>query len=351
MPALIESFDRILSTGVEVNLQESSLVETWQAVAAAPIFDPYTELEQYVPALLTANKQHPALKLVAISFPDQDVRLPNVQMVIQRYSNRIQLGDGQRQDGQAFVLEPNPLKEPAFVDAGFWTTNKDFTSDLDEKPFCTTAGEELLHNEEVEYQMWNIKKKVPKYPAIFGSPKNGSRMFINSDKVSFAGEKWDKFTLLIRQIRLGEITQKNNFYFFPLSYTMMYNPDTWLVKKLNTGYTSLQPVLSDFNKFAPNLKKYVLKPAPIKIGDPPQYPNRPVPIQNKPGKTDIFEPNGHVNGMVFPEFLTRDPQGMPTGITDKAEITAARLKEIWKEIVLTFRTREAIKFTGNVPLK
>lgn len=345
----IKSFDKILSTGITITIDENSIEDTYQAVANVPIIDAYKSISDLIDPMLSPHRQHPELKLVTVNYPDQDIRVPNVQNVRLRYSNRLQLANGVVTNGTDFALEPNPLKEPAYIDCGFWTTTKDWELDLDSLPFCTTAGEEILHSEEVEYQMWVIEAKVPKYPPVFGSPKNGSRIFINKDKVKFAGEKWDENTLMIKQITMGKMDQKNGYFFFPLRFMMIFNPDTWLVKKRNAGFIAKEPILVTDSSVA-FLRKYILKPAPIKIGDPPQYPSRPIPIQNKPGKNDFARDPLNVDGMVFPEFVTKSPAGMPTGYSDQALLDPKRLKEIWKETVLTFRTREAIKFTGNIPL-
>lgn len=337
----IYDFTRILTTKGKFSPQEKTITEIWQATSSTPIFDASVELDPFLPAILSPQKQHPEMRLVDVDFMEQDVKVPNMQMVVQRYSNRWTLGDGSNLNGGQFDPEPNPNKEDAIINRGFWTDTKVFEVDLDNLPITTTAGEQIFHQEEVEYQSWTIQKNVPKYPAIFGSPKNGSRMFINSDRVVFDGETWDKETLLIRQITCGTIGVKNNFFYFPLQFQVLFNPDTWATIKRNAGFVALTPVQIQVNRF---LKKWVMKPMPIKVGIPAAYPSQPIPLQNEPG-------NPLTHGRPFPEFISTNPVDHPTGYTDKAEISPARLKEIWKLTKLTFRTKESIKFTGNVPLK
>lgn len=343
------SFEKVLVSNIKISTRERSFAETWQAEANQAFTDPSLQLAKLLPPLLKSHPDHPEMKLLDINYPPADIKVPNEQKVLLLWSNVIQIGNGIVASANTLTTENNPRREPAIIEYYPWTTVKLWDKDINGKPFATTAGEPIIHQEEVEYSAWHVEINVPKYPAIFGAPSAGPRMFINSDKVKFAGDTFQKHTLLIRGIRLGRLSAKNDFLFYPMSYEMMHNPDTWLVKKRNAGYICLMPHLN--NNTGANLAlnpKYVLKPTPIKVGKPEQYPSQPVPIQNKPNKTAISGwPDVH--GMPFPEYIARDPQGVPTGFVDQAEINKKRLEAIWKETELTFTTKNAIKFTGKVP--
>ncbi len=347
------SFDKIFASNIKLSVTERSFMEVWQGYANKAFTNPAKQLARRIPELITDHPEHPEMKLIDIVHMPPDPRMPNECKVSLFWSNQVQLGDGLKVDAVKLALEYNPLKEPAYVDYKTWTAIKIWETDIspEKKPFATTAGEQILHQEEVEYAAWHIEVKVPKYPKIFGSPKNGSQMFINSDSVKFAGEKWEPNTLLIRGIGMGRMSIKNDFVYYPLAFDVLFNPDTWLVKKRNAGFLCLMPVRQSNRPGSSPI--YVMKPTPIKVGNPPQYPVQPIPIQNEPTKQGYGNYNTKesiCHGTLFKEFRIKDANGNFTGATDVTELTPQRLKEIWKKTELTFQTKTAIKFTNNVPL-
>lgn len=339
------SCKRLNAHTIKIGAVERSFLEVWQAYANGPFSDPSLQLAKYLPPLLDAHDQHPEMKLLDIQYQPSEIKMPNEVKFNLYWSNRIQLSDGLKVDAGSIGLEENPLKEPVYVSYGSYTTSKLWTQDTDGVPFATTAGEPIPHQEEVEYSCWEVAKKVAKYPKAFGSIVNGPRMFINDDKVTWLGEKFEKHTLLIRNIRAGELAVKNNYLYYPMMFSLMHNPDTWLVKKLNVGFLSLQPVAY---RDAVGQTRYELKPMPIKVGKPEAFPSQPMPLQNKPNNTDM-DGWPKVHGMCFPEYVSSDPVAAPSGYVDNAHIDPKRLKEIWEEATLTFKTKQAIKFKNNVP--
>lgn len=316
-------------------------MEVWRAEANQAFVDPSLQLAKNLPDLMRGHPLHKEMKLTDIDHMPIDALIPNVSNVSLFYSNKVLVQEGVKIDAGSLVYVSDPFNEPAMIDRFSWTTNKVWLVDVDGKPITTTAGEQIEHVEEVEYQAWHVEKKVPSYPKAFGLPTSGPRMFINSDTFKFDGDKFPPNTLLIRNIRAGRGALKNDFLYYPMAFDMMYNPDTWLVKKLNVGFLSLQPVM--IVPKSGGIPRPVLKPFPIKVGKPEQYPVRPVPIQNEPAKKELKNwPT--VDGMIFPEFISTDPIGAPSGFVDNALIDPKRLKEIWKKIELQFKTKTAIKF-------
>lgn len=345
------SFTRKPSTEITEEVSNTTRVEEWRIYSDVPILDPVAAIKSVVPKKLTPHSVYKNLFLIKIGYSKSDELMPNLVPVTLTYSNNYSESDGLSNKNDRLYIEDNPLKEAAIFSYSTWGLSKTFLVDLDQKPFATTAGEPLEHIEEVQYAQWQVQKNVVKYPPVFGNPKNQSQTFINSDFVNFAGVRWDPLTLLIKDLALSSLNSRNGVYYYTLSFTMQHNPDNWLVKKLNAGTISLQPVKVMYT--LPNGVKYpriVLRPAPIKLGNPGQHVSSPIPLQNAPTKP-YLNTWPITNGMVYPEFMTGDPRGFQ-GVTINIPptISPTRLQQIWALSTLRFRTKTKIKFTGNVPL-
>lgn len=322
---------------------EKTLVWPWKAVLDGATDDPYRDIidNNLGQILLGTHPNRNDLYLLKVDM-DMEPELPNLYIVKFHYSNRVPWDDGAVKKGEAFIYEPNPGNEPAKITRTYYTTSEAMTIDLDDKIFQTTANEQIFHQEEVQYRAWKFQKKVNVIPEVFRTrQKDGNNIFINSDVVTFDGQKFEKYELLIRDIECQSPEIKNKFIYYLVSFTMMYNPKTWLVKKRNAGFIYLKPFKVILNNKTQKIQAVFKNiPTAIKVGEPPVFPPHAIPLD--------------ADGNIYPGFAlyTSDPKTGAKVLSTIKDVTSAKyLKKVFDDTQLTFRTKNAIKFTGNLPLE
>ena len=260
-----------------------------------------------------------------------------------KYSDQYDNSDGAgKPDGAGFQFIPNPTQRPAVISHGSYKTRKSWETDVDGLPFCTTAGEPIPYEEEIEYPVISITKNLPSVSTLFATQRN----FMNSDTVRIGGFPYLPKTLAVSELNIGSAVSEKGYVSYPLSFNLYYNPDTWEVKLRNAGYTQMWKIPTRLSNGA---IVYAMRPIAIKVGNPPQSPNHPMPLINDPTKREAkYHPNAH--GQVFPDFYAEDPTTGVIAIDQQAVISPERLKQIWEMAKILRNTKIPIRFNGNLPL-
>lgn len=260
-----------------------------------------------------------------------------------------------------FLPEENPLQRPALIESSTYRTRKVWDVDLNGKPFTTTAGEPIIHEEEISRRVFSVTKNVQAISNIFLVDGD----FMNEDTVTIFGQKFKPETLWLTDINLSAQQIDYHVPYFVLSYKLYHNADVddqgrplgWRVRKRNAGYYCLEQV-NTISK--PLLKPTTVPPSlfgtvdptnypanlvysPIKVGSPEQFTRTPLPLRNTPN-----DPTTH--GKLFDQYRTIDPLTKQRIDPEKVALAPADLKKIWKEATLVFQTKQLIKFKGNIPL-
>lgn len=275
--------------------------------------------------------------------PQQNDEVEQVVDVVCRYSNRWDGGDGSEQSTSNFKHIENPLLRPAVITAGTYRSREVLDRDKDDKLFATTAGETIIHEEEVSRRMFSVTKNVTAVSSVFLKEID----FINSDAVEIYGNKFKPKTLWLTDIKVSPLKIENGYFYYVLSFSLYHNPKTWLVYKRNVGFIHVGRVRGvDGN--------WHLRTVPIKIGNPPEFPSVPLPLNNNPEIVQLSRwPYTH--GTVRPEYLAVDPtvpvNQMNAAMGVGGVINPNKLKQIYEDTKLEFRTKELIRFRGSIPLQ
>jgi hypothetical protein len=265
---------------------------------------------------------------------------PCIVDVVASYSNRYENSNGSEKGSSGFKHIPNPLQRPASINWGSYKVREVIETDEDKLPIVTTAGEAIIHEEEVSRRLITVSKNITSLDSMFATELD----FMNQDAVTIYGISFKPKTLWLTDITLSPLQMENKVFFFKLGFSLYHNPKTWIVKKRNVGYTHTSPVPVPGKQ-----GQFVLRSGPIMVGNPQKPTQVPLPLQNKPKKTKLSD-WPEVHGMVHQEYIVRDHLGRLKNVNPDVQLTPKRLKEIFKESELEFRTKKLIKFTGNIPL-
>ena len=313
----------------------------WRFEMDSPIIDIDNDVLSHsqCPKLFSFHPTVPHLFVVNLGHQTLEEH-PCVVDVTIEYSNRYEGNDGSGQGSNGFTHIQNPLQRPAVIHMRSYKTREVIEIDEDKKPIVTTAGEPIIHEDEVTRRLITVSKNITGLDQIFATELD----FMNQDAVTIYGVTFEPKTLWLTDINLSPIKWENGVFFFTLDFAMYHNPKTWLVKKRNAGYTHIAPV-----EVPGRNGQFVLRSVPIMVGNPERPTQIPLPLQNDPKKLKLSDfPTIH--GLVHPDFQVLDHLKRLKSVNPDVQLTPARLKQIYKESELEFRTKKLIKFKGNVPL-
>lgn len=321
-------FDNILN--IETNkftIDTVSIVEL-----DGPSVNTYTDIyaDPRCPKSLEPSPHVPFGYYVQIRIEKSD-SVPNIYKVTATSSNSIDISESDK-----VTLIEDPTKRPIRISRTSHSLPEIKYFDNTGKPFCTTAGEPIIHQEEVKYPLFSLEKNMKIINPLYQTVTE----FVNKDSVRFLAKNYAPRTILFVLKNISELQLENEVYFRTMSFDLLINPNTWDIKKRNAGY------MARFKRFNQNSGKYDTVYGPIKVGDPPQNTTTPIPLTK--------------NGFVPSIFLARDPATKqpiidPDSLSNVADTTVPsinfdKLLEVWKNSELSFRTKPEYSFRNLVPL-
>lgn len=329
------SYRKLLTEEIQTTPQEVRVSETWLAELDTPTEDVLESGRGRIPDLFARHPDYEQLFLIE-STPTRNADVPQCWNLRHTYSNRYVNGQGQIEFGPGIGLPiEDPLAQPAIIKHGSYTSRKEWEFTYDEQdelkvPVITTAGEPIYLEDEVEYPVISIQKNVSQVRPVLAK----TRRFINQDAVRISNVPFEKDTLMARNIEISDKQIKvkttqtgivlQRYEYYVLNFKLFFNEEGWSRKLRNAGFLGFDNPAYRIG-LGPVTNRKVRA---IKVGNPPAYPTNPVPIMP--------------DGSVYPEFQAA---------TKQDPVDPARLREIWREAVLTFRTAKRINFNGTLPLR
>lgn len=187
--------------------------------------------------------------------------------------------------------ERSPLDEPAQIT---WDSDQYEALacvDKDGKPARNTAGDILLFPYEDSRWVATVSKNVATVPRWITDYNNA----INSGSVTVDGIRFAKRQLMCKHIRIGSIqtARVNNreIRYRQISFQLHVRHDGWVIKHPNVGFNELRefarPVIDrDTGEVLRDsdgrpIYQRVKRKERITIGDPPEYPSEPQPLDRE----------------------------------------------------------------------
>jgi hypothetical protein len=140
-------------------------------------------------------------------------------------------------------LDLPPIQRPAIIDATHESVEVPTFTKADGSFWRNTAGDLIAGITKVEnHWVFNVQKNVATVPAWFLDYANA----VNSDPVNLRGLGVLPHYLLLKEPRvpLNPSTEQVNgitYNFYPLTFSLLYNPNTWITKVFNRGLWEQHP--------------------------------------------------------------------------------------------------------------
>lgn len=270
--------------------------------------------------------------------------VPQAYIVEIRYANKL----GNRATVQGSLIL-DPLRWPALITWGSYVDRETVERSLDEDekrtiPVVTTSGEPLILEDTFHFRKITIQKNVLSVTKIFAEGE-----YLNIEDTKIGGYLFKQLTLWLLPIDIGPITMENRIIYYPITMTILHNPNTWVRRLRNQGYymRSLNPVW-DGNPTSQASLYYPLER--IKDTDGNKV-DRPVYL-NKEGRPiqliitgEIPNPQWNVN---VPGIVPRTIKTYGVKAPDDPQVPFT--PEELEESTLHHRTKKRINFTKELPL-
>lgn len=171
-------------------------------------------------------------------------------------------------------FEENPLRRPAEISFDSSLVETPTFFDYKNRPMTTTAGE-FIEGIMVQIPVvdYTVKINLPADPSWILSHLGG----VNEAPVKIRGLTWPKKCLLVAGVSGGAFQIENRTKFAEYSLRILGDPRSFESRVWNRGTMRLRQLPT--NSANKKLNKYILEP--IKTGDPPEYVDEPVPLDEK----------------------------------------------------------------------
>lgn len=170
--------------------------------------------------------------------------------------------------------DPNPLQREAEITFDVSLVEQPTLFDWKNRPMCNTAGEFI---EGIAAQIplvdYSITKNLPNDPAWLLTHLGG----VNEEEITLRGLRWPAKTLLLAGVSAGKIVTEDKIKYSEYKLKVLADIRTWQARVWNRGTVELMEV--EYTEG--NVKKKKLIQVPIKTGDPPEYVDEPVPLDEK----------------------------------------------------------------------
>lgn len=210
-------------------------------------------------------------------------------------------------------FEPNPLARVPDITYDSSLVESPTFFDAKDRPMTTTAGEFIPGiSAQIPVVDYSCKVNLPSDPPWILTHLGGT----NDGTVKIRGLSWPKKTLLVAGVSGGSFQIENRIKFTEVTLRILADPRGFESRVWNRGTMRLKELPATSRR----RKRYTL--VPITTGDPPEYVDEPVPLDDK--------------GQPLEEFLTPSPG-------DRRPIQPGKLIE------LTFDVQKSVSFR-DLPL-
>jgi hypothetical protein len=211
--------------------------------------------------------------------------------------------------------EKNPLDRSPDISYDSSLVETPTFFDVDRKPMTTTAGEFIQGiMMQIPIVDYTVKVNLPNDPPWILTHLGG----VNSNPIKIRGLTWPKKTLLVAGVSGSAFTIENKVKFTEIGLRVLGDPRGFEQKVWNRGTMRLRQLPT--SSANPKKNQYFMEP--IKTGDPPEYVDEPVPLDEK--------------GAPLEDYLNPSPG-------DKKPIKPGKLIE------LTFNVQKSVNFR-DLPL-
>jgi hypothetical protein len=310
----------------DADRQDSS--ETYYAEMSGPLVNPKMEIMLLPQCPKIYSRKHDDATAFCINVEiEQDMGAKQIYVVNVQYTNRLDVENKQYD---------NPLQKPAVITFSSYSIQEEMEFAYNEQntldvPVVTTAGEPIFVQEPVENRVISISKNLASVPSIIAN--NGE--FTNRDLIRIRGFSFPANTMKFSNGEISDFQYENGIRYVTLSFKLYHNPKTWIRKLRNAGYVQLIPT-NDWTRVK-GKKKVFSQLQPILVGTPPTYPSFPIPLRK--------------DGSAYPELIAYlDLMSVGESQAAFASLDPDKLKKIWQDAVLYFRTKKSFNFQGTVPL-
>lgn len=171
--------------------------------------------------------------------------------------------------------DPNPLQREAKITFDVSLVEQPTLFDWKDRPMCNTAGEFIEGiSAQIPIVDYSITKNLPSDPAWLLTHLGG----VNEETITLRGLKWPAKTLLLAGVSAGEIVTEDKIKYSEYKLKILADIRTWQARVWNRGTVELVEI--EYTDEAGAKKKKLIQ-VPIKTGDPPEYVDEPVPLDEK----------------------------------------------------------------------
>lgn len=185
--------------------------------------------------------------------------------------------------------DPNPLQREAKITFDVSLVEQPTLFDWKDRPICNTAGEFIEGiTAQIPIVDYSITKNLPSDPAWLLTHLGG----VNEEPISLRGLTWPKKTLLLAGVSAGEIVTEDKIKYSEYKLKILADIRTWEARVWNRG--TVQLVKYEYTELTGNGSKDRVRyiQVPIKTGDPPEYVDEPVPLdENGKAIEDYLQPS------------------------------------------------------------
>jgi len=171
--------------------------------------------------------------------------------------------------------DPNPLQREAEITFDVSLVEQPTLFDWKNRPMNNTAGEFIEGiTAQIPIVDYSVTKNLPNDPVWLLTHLGG----VNEEEVTLRGLRWPAKTLLLAGVSAGKIVTEDKVKYSEYKLKILADIRTWQARVWNRGTVQLAEIeYTDSN----GAKKKKLIQVPIKTGDPPEYIDEPVPLDEK----------------------------------------------------------------------
>ena len=171
--------------------------------------------------------------------------------------------------------DPNPLQREAEITFDVSLVEQPTLFDWKNRPMNNTAGEFIEGiTAQIPIVDYSVTKNLPNDPVWLRTHLGG----VNEEEVTLRGLRWPAKTLLLAGVSAGKIVTEDKVKYSEYKLKILADIRTWQARVWNRGTVQLAEIeYTDSN----GAKKKKLIQVPIKTGDPPEYIDEPVPLDEK----------------------------------------------------------------------
>lgn len=164
--------------------------------------------------------------------------------------------------------EPNPLDRPAVISTSTEIQDVPTLVDADGLPLINTAGDLQPGVTSKPFQVIKIQKNVAKIPDWWYELPGA----VNKSAVTIRKKKYEPRTLKLMTTEEPDEVLENGKWFYPISFTLKRDYETWDALEVSRGFHELIPVYSGQVVNGQNRIVTSYQKKRITVGNPPEYP-------------------------------------------------------------------------------